>query len=127
MEFKTVSFRYACLLYFDTAPYLADKIFAKHGVKVHFNGEFEIGGTPYLAIRCYVRKRDVHKFFAALEDLEKEMRIRGHRDYRKVATNYMTIVNTRVETRRQLLDSAWKELWKLVFGRPPIVENDEKK
>lgn len=72
------SFRYDYFMFFDTTPYLADQLFIRHQVRVWFDSEYAKEGSPYLAIFCHVRKKDVPKFLAALEDLKKSMMLCGH-------------------------------------------------
>ena len=83
------SLRYAYFTFFDTIPYLADRLFIKHQVRVWFDAEFERAESPYAAIFCHVRKRDVHKFLAALEDLKKSMMFCGHPDYQAEISKFM--------------------------------------
>jgi len=46
-------------------------------------------GSPYLAIFCHVRKKDVPKFLAALEDLKKSMMLCGHPNYEAEISRFM--------------------------------------
>lgn len=73
--------RYAYFLFFDTAPYLADRLFIRHQVRVWFDREFARKDSPYTAIFCHVRKKDVPQFLESLEDLKKSMVLCGHPDY----------------------------------------------
>lgn len=68
-------------VYFDTMPYLADRLFIRHKVSVWFDRDMEKPGSPYLIIFCHVRKKDVPKFLEVLEDLKKSMMLCGHPDY----------------------------------------------
>ena len=68
-------------MYFDTMPYLADRLFVRRDVRVWFDMDLEKPGSPYLAVMCRVRKRDVPKFLEALEDLKRSMMLCGHPDY----------------------------------------------
>lgn len=52
--------------YMDTDAYLADQLFIKHQVRVHFREEYARDGSPYRVIFCHVRKRDQERFLAAL-------------------------------------------------------------
>lgn len=67
--------------YFDTKDYLADNLFIKHEVTVHFMQEYAHDGTEYIVIRCKCRKRDSAAFCTALEEHPNKMLICGHRDY----------------------------------------------
>lgn len=78
---QKLSLRYACFLFFDTIPYLADQLFIRHRVRVWFEREYAKEGTPYIAVLCHVRKKDVPQFLDALEDLKKSMLLCGHPDY----------------------------------------------
>lgn len=65
----------------DTADYLADQLFIKHGVKVGFGAEFVCPDVPYRVIMCKCRKRDVDRFLAAIRELPNKMILFGHQDY----------------------------------------------
>lgn len=64
------SFRYDYFMFFDTTPYLADQLFIRH----------------------HVRKKDVPKFLAALEDLKKSMMLCGHPNYEAEISRFMDTV-----------------------------------
>ena len=83
------SFRYDYFMFFDTTPYLADQLFIRHQVRVWFDSEYAKEGSPYLAIFCHVRKKDVPKFLAAFEDLKKSMMLCGHPDYEGEISSFM--------------------------------------
>lgn len=83
------SFRYDYFMFFDTTPYLADQLFIQHQVRVWFDSEYAKEGSPYLAIFCHVRKKDVPKFLAALEDLKKSMMLCGHPNYEADISSFM--------------------------------------
>lgn len=80
-KFSIRSLFYDYFMFFDTTPYLADQLFIRHEVRVWFESEYAKDGSPYLAIFCHVRKKDVPKFLAALEDLKKSMILCGHPHY----------------------------------------------
>ena len=80
---QTFSLRYACFLFFDTIPCLADQLFIRYRVRVWFEREYAKEGTPYIAVLCYVRKKDVPQLLDALEDLKKSMLLCGHPDYER--------------------------------------------
>ena len=86
------SFRYDYFMFFDTTPYLADQLFIRHQVRVWFDSEYAKEGSPYLAIFCHVRKKDVPKFLAALEDLKKSMMLFGHPNYEPEIRIFMDTV-----------------------------------
>lgn len=77
------SLRYAYFLFFDTIPYLADQLFIRHRVRVWFEPEYAKEDSPYIAVLCHVRKKDVPQFPDALEDLKKSMLLCGHPDYER--------------------------------------------
>ncbi len=80
---RKFSLRYAYFLFFDTTPYLADPLFIRHRVRVWFEREYAKKDSPYLAVLCHVRKKDVPQFLDALEDLKKSMLLCGHPDYER--------------------------------------------
>ena len=67
--------------YMDTDAYLADQLFIKHQVRVHFREEYVRDGSPYRVIFCHVRKRDQERFLAALNELPGKMMLLGYTDY----------------------------------------------
>ena len=81
IQLKKFSLLYAYFLFFDTTPYLADQLFIRHKVRVWFDQEYDKGDSPYVAILCHVKKKDISQFLSALEDLKKKMLRCGHPDY----------------------------------------------
>lgn len=71
----------AYFIFVDTKEYLADSLFIKHQVRVHFETEYSKPNSPYRIILCHVRKRDVPKFHAALQELQHKMIFLGYTDY----------------------------------------------
>lgn len=78
---EKISFLYAHFAVIDTADYLADQLFIKHEVRVHFGGEFVNQDKPYRIILCKCRKRDTDRFLAAVSELPNKMLLCGHTDY----------------------------------------------
>ena len=58
-------------------------------VRVWFDREYAKDGSPYLAIFCHVKKKDVPKFLAALEDLKNSMMLCGHPHYVEEISSFM--------------------------------------
>ena len=83
------SLQYAYFLFFDTASHLADRLFIKHKVRVWFDKEYTKNKSPYTAIFCHVRKKDVPQFSEALEDLKKSMMLCGHPNYTSEISSIM--------------------------------------
>lgn len=75
------SLLYDYYAFFDTKDYLADSLFIKHKVRVHFMEEYAHPDAEYRVIFCKCRKRDSEAFRAALDELTDKMLICGHRDY----------------------------------------------
>lgn len=86
---KKFSLRYDYFLFFDTTPYLADQLLIRHKVRVWFDREYAKDGSPYLAIFCHVKKKDVPEFLSALEDLKKSMILCGHPKYQGEVSLFM--------------------------------------
>ena len=61
--------------YMDTDAYLADQLFIKHQVRVHFREEYARDDSPYRVIFCHVRKRDQERFLEALNELPGKPKI----------------------------------------------------
>lgn len=83
------SLRYDYFMFFDVYPYLADQVFIRHRVRVWFDREYEKEGSPYRAIFCHVRKKNVAEFLAALEGLKKSMVLCGYPNYEEDITTFM--------------------------------------
>lgn len=88
-KFSIRSLFYDYFMFFDTTPYLADQLFIRHEVRAWFDREYAKDSSPYLAIFCHVRKKDVPKFLAALEDLKKSMILCGHPHYEEEISFFM--------------------------------------
>ena len=69
--------------------YIADQLFIRYNIRVWFDAEYAKEGSPYRAILCHVRKKDVPGFLAALEELKKSMLICGYEDYEAYVSAYM--------------------------------------
>ena len=76
-----LSLRFYHYAFLDTDAYLADQLFIKYHVRVHFREEYVRNGSPYREIFCHVRKRDQERFLTALEELPDKMLLLGHSDY----------------------------------------------
>ena len=68
-------------VFLDTGDYLADGLFIKHQVRVHFGDELEKPGIPYRIIFCHVRKWDEERFRTAMSELPDKMLLCGKSDY----------------------------------------------
>ena len=88
-KFSPISSFCDYFMFFDTTPYLADQLFIQHKVRVWFDKEYAKEGSPYLAIFCHVRKKDVPRFLEALEDLKRSMILCGHPEYEKEISEFM--------------------------------------
>ena len=62
-----------------------------------FESEYTKEGSPYRAILCRVRKRDVPEFLAVLEELKKKMLLCGHLDYVSEVSTFMDAAEKRKE------------------------------
>ena len=101
------SLQYRYFLYFDVKSHLADQLFIRHKVRVWYRSEFASKDSPYTAIFCRVRKRDVPAFLAALEELKKSMLICGYTDYETKVSTILKRLNNE-ETDQDKDDSAGK-------------------
>lgn len=88
-KFSIRALFYNYFVFFDTTPYLADQLFIRHEVPVWFDREYAKDDSPYLAIFCHVKQKDIPKFLAALEDLKKSMILCGHPHYEEEINAYM--------------------------------------
>ena len=55
-------------VFVDTSDYLADQLFIRHKVRVHFGEEMEHPEFPYIFIFCKVRKKNRQRFLEALQE-----------------------------------------------------------
>ena len=94
------SLRYDCFLFFDVGRYLADQLFIKREIQVWFGPEYKRDGSPYLAIFCHVKKKDVPAFLDALEELKKSMIICGYTDYESEIDAFMTRIEQQKEAKK---------------------------
>lgn len=75
------SLLYSYYAFLDTEEYLADALFIRHEVRVHFLSEYEKQGSPYRMILCRIRRKDADRVTAALEELPRKMLLCGYTDY----------------------------------------------
>ena len=81
-KLERASLLYAHYIFVDTEEYLADGLFIRHKVTVHFGKKFGKWEDPqYRLILCKVRKRDEARFLAALQELPAKMLLCGYTDY----------------------------------------------
>jgi len=64
---------YNYYIFVDTKDYLADGLFIKNKVYVHFGKEYTKQNCDYIIIFCKVRKKDEERFLHALKQLENKM------------------------------------------------------
>jgi len=68
-------------MYIDHSDYLADALFNQNQIHMRFKEEFAHKNSSYCIIFCRVRKRDITKFEAALNQLTNKMLLLGYTDY----------------------------------------------
>lgn len=85
---KKFSFFYQYLCIIDSKDHLAAEVFQKHGVKVLFLKQYGRMDEDYVFVFVKVRKKDILKFFDALEALKTEMKKSGHSDYPDVCKRF---------------------------------------
>lgn len=68
-------------MFIDTEEYLADKLFIKYRVPVHFGNEFVNEKSRYRVIVCRIRKHHEKYFKEALAALPDKMSLMGYTDY----------------------------------------------
>lgn len=70
-------------MYFDTPDYKADEIFLEKRLYPRFFEEMGRDDSPYVLVRCRVKRRDKHKFIRAMDALGRKMLLTGYPDYLK--------------------------------------------
>ena len=81
IRFKQFSLLWDHYAFIDVPAYLADQLFIRHRVTVHFGEELHHPEAGYMIIFCKVRKKDSERFLDALSELPNKMLICGHLDY----------------------------------------------
>jgi len=68
-------------LYVDNQDYVADSVFYRNEIPVHFGGEFVYKNDKYIVVTCRIRKKYKKKFEKALEEVRNKFLIIGRTDY----------------------------------------------
>lgn len=95
-QLKKFSFRYVHFVILDTNEYLAEQIFIKHKVKVHYEKKYAEFGSKYVVVFCKVRKKQLNAFHDSMQELGNKVMQMGHSDYKvrceqlddKISQNY---------------------------------------
>lgn len=85
----------------DVPEYLADALFIKHKVTVHFMEEYTYPDSPYRIIFCRCRKWDAGRLTAALNELPNKMLIFGYADYPEFCRNFLSKMETKPKRHRK--------------------------
>lgn len=85
----------------DAPEYLADQLFIRHQVTVHFGHEFTHPDHPYVIIFCKVRKKDSERFLLALDELHNKMILCGHPNYEDFCHEFIDRVRNSVHSPRR--------------------------
>lgn len=81
-------------VYVDVPEYVADQLFIKHKVRVHFRkSEMRRTGDPYVIVFCKVRKKDIGRFVKAMEEMPEAMRQKGHEDYMEYCEKCIGVID----------------------------------
>ncbi len=67
--------------------YVADSLFYKRKVPVHFTNELRRDGDEYRVIICRIPRKFRKLFEEALEELKTKMCLLGHNDYEEYCKN----------------------------------------
>ena len=89
IAFRQFSLLWNHYAFIDVPAYLADQLFIKHKVTVHFGDEAHHRDWEYVIIFCKVRKKDADRFLAALAELPNKMLICGHPDYEEYCNEFI--------------------------------------
>ena len=68
-------------IFLDTPEYVSANIFASIGLRLWNIKEMKKEGSRFHLIICNIRKRDLGRFHAALEQLKNNILLLGYRDY----------------------------------------------
>ena len=86
--FRTHSF------YLDKEPWIADRIFIRHKLRVHFKGNMYKDGYPYQIVHAWVWKSQEHEFDGCMAELYNTSLLMGRGDYAE-ACDIMRELNRR--------------------------------
>lgn len=75
--------------YIDANEYLADNLFIKYKVKVHFGSEYQEPNTSFRIIRCKIRRGKEKPFEEALRELPNKAAIMGYPNYMEYCVGLM--------------------------------------
>ena len=67
--------------YLDKRPWLADRIFINHELKVHFGDSFELPDGGYEVVTCWVYRWQAKDFERCMFTLARLSLLRGREDY----------------------------------------------
>ena len=81
IKIRKLSLRFRSYFFVDTGEYLADGLFIKNKITVHFGEEFAKENLPYRFVCCKIRKKDEKLFLKSMEELKKKMLLTGYMDY----------------------------------------------
>ncbi|MBR3326968.1 MAG: hypothetical protein IKG22_06555 [Atopobiaceae bacterium] len=67
--------------YLDKEPWLADRIFIRHELKVHFKGHYVSEGWPYAIVSVWVPTGETDLFERCMDELYASSLLHGRDDY----------------------------------------------
>lgn len=91
-KLEKFSFFHQHYAFVDVGDYLADQIFINNKIPVRFGVEYFSPRTNYYIIFCRIRKSDIQKFEASMEELKNKMLLMGHKDYCEVCADLHQII-----------------------------------
>ena len=77
--------------YLDATPFVADDIFIRHELRVHFECEFVDMEFPYVVVCCWVWLWQRHEFERCMGELCRKLRFRSA-DYAYACEAFQAIV-----------------------------------
>lgn len=98
---RRISLFWSYFAFIDVPEYLADQLFIRHEVTVHFGDEMANPDNEYRIIFCKVRKVDEERFLAALQDLPNKMLLCGHTDYEDFCSSFIAKMDKGAQALRE--------------------------
>lgn len=68
-------------IFVDTIDHIYERVMSSSGILLKSVKEYVKDGSPFRLISCYVRKKDVPLFCAAVQEIRKRALLLGYREY----------------------------------------------
>lgn len=69
------------LMFIDTQENVSERVFISSGLKVWDVKELVKKDSPFRLKICYIRKKDIERFFRCLDELKRKVLLMGYTEY----------------------------------------------